>query len=87
MNITDENPESDLVFMMDAHDVWCQLSPRTLIERFDELGTSGVVVGAEEICCCWPEGSGTVPEVSSSYKVPLNLNVNFSPLLADEDCV
>ena len=53
-NITDNNAEADLVLMVDALDVWFQASPRTLIERFEELGTSGVVVGAEVNCCCWP---------------------------------
>jgi hypothetical protein len=49
-NITDQNADADLVLMVDALDVWFQLSPRTLVERFEELGTSGVVIGAETIC-------------------------------------
>jgi hypothetical protein len=52
--ITDKNADTDLVLMVDALDVWFQLSPRTLVERFDELGTSGVVASAEINCCCWP---------------------------------
>jgi len=51
-NISTIDAESDLVFMVDALDVWLQLSPRTLIERFEELGTSGVVIGADKFC--WP---------------------------------
>ena len=51
-NITNDGVDDDIVFMMDAFDVWLQLSPRTLVERFEELGTSGVVVGAET--ACWP---------------------------------
>jgi len=51
-NITDENAENDLVFMVDALDIWLQLSPRTLIERFEELNTFEVVTGADK--ACWP---------------------------------
>jgi hypothetical protein len=49
-NITDANAETEMVFMVDAFDVWFQLSPRVLLERFDELNTTGVVVGAERVC-------------------------------------
>jgi len=49
-NITDPNEDTDVVFMMDAIDIWLQLSPRTLIQRFEELNTSGVVAGADKIC-------------------------------------
>jgi hypothetical protein len=51
-NITDQNAESDLVVMMDALDIWLQLSPKTLIQRFEELNTFGVVLGADK--ACWP---------------------------------
>jgi len=51
-NITNDGANDDIVFMMDALDIWLQLSPRTLVERFEDLGTSGVVVGAET--SCWP---------------------------------
>jgi len=51
-NITGKSAETDLVFTMDALDAWLQLSPGTLIERFDELGTSGVVTGGDTLC--WP---------------------------------
>jgi hypothetical protein len=51
-NITDKNAENDLVFMMDALDIWLQLSPRTLIERYEELSTYSVVLGADK--ACWP---------------------------------
>ena len=50
-NITDADAENDLVFMMDAIDIWLQLSPETLIKRFEELNTS-VVTGADKVC--WP---------------------------------
>jgi len=49
-NITDKSTDNDLVFMIDALDTWLQLSPTILIERFEELGTSGVVVGADKWC-------------------------------------
>ena len=49
-NITDQNADADLVLMVDVLDVWFQLSPRTLVERFEELGTSGVVISAEKVC-------------------------------------
>jgi hypothetical protein len=49
-NITDANADTDMVLMVDAFDAWFQLSPRVLLERFDELNTTGVVVGAERIC-------------------------------------
>lgn len=52
--------ESDLVFMADALDVWFQLSPTTLMARYDELGTAGVVVGAEKTC--WPNEWGPACE-------------------------
>jgi hypothetical protein len=51
-NITGKDAENDLVFMMDALDAWLQVSPQTLIERFEELHTSGVVIGADK--ACWP---------------------------------
>ena len=53
---TDSDFESDLVFMADALDAWFQLSPTTLIARYDELNTTGVVVGAEKTC--WPNEWG-----------------------------
>ena len=56
-NITGKSAETDLVLMVDAFDVWFQTSPSVLIERFNELGTSGVVASAEMNCCCWPGGS------------------------------
>jgi hypothetical protein len=52
LTTTNENAESDLVFMMDALDVWLQLSPTTLVGRFEELHTIGVVIGADK--GCWP---------------------------------
>jgi len=53
-NITDSKSDGDIALLADALDVWFQLSPKTLVERFDELGTSGVVASAEINCCCWP---------------------------------
>jgi hypothetical protein len=64
-NITDKTAENDLVLLVDALDVWFQVSPKTLIERFEELGTRGVVVGAEINCCCWPYEFESVKSVSS----------------------
>jgi hypothetical protein len=52
LTTTDDNAESDLVFMMDSLDVWLQLSPTTLADRFEELHTTGVVLGA--VRACWP---------------------------------
>ena len=50
-NITGDNSGADLVFMMDALDIWLQLSPKTLIARFEEMNTDGgVVTGADMIC-------------------------------------
>jgi hypothetical protein len=57
-NITDNGANDDIVFMMDALDIWLQLSPRTLVERFEDLGTSMVVVGAET--GCWPNPQDSV---------------------------
>jgi hypothetical protein len=48
--------EADLVFMADAFDVWFQLSPATLIARYNELDTAKVVVGADK--SCWPNEWG-----------------------------
>ena len=53
--------------MMDALDAWLQLSPQTLIERYEELGTSGVVVGAER--ACWPNDLDTVSVVNKALLV------------------
>jgi hypothetical protein len=49
-NITDKGADNDLVFMMDALDTWFQLSPQILTERFHDLGTSGVLIGADKWC-------------------------------------
>jgi hypothetical protein len=57
-NITGENADTDVVFMMDALDAWLQLSPGTLIKRFDELGTSKVVTGGDTLC--WPNEADSV---------------------------
>ena len=57
-NITDKSADNDLVIMIDALDVWLQISPQTLTKRFDELGTSGVVVSAENNC--WPNAAESV---------------------------
>lgn len=63
-NITDPNAENDLVFMMDALDIWLQLSPSTLIERFEELNSS-VVTGADKIC--WPNESESVSSLYNEF--------------------
>jgi hypothetical protein len=63
-NITDKAADNDLVLMVDALDVWFQVSPQTLIKRFEELGTPGVVVSAEINCCCWPHEFESVQSVS-----------------------
>ncbi|KAJ7464612.1 hypothetical protein FB451DRAFT_1264028 [Mycena latifolia] len=44
--------ENDVVFMMDARDIWLQLPPAVLLERYDELDSSKVVIGAD--MACWP---------------------------------
>ncbi|KAJ7463401.1 hypothetical protein B0H11DRAFT_2052815 [Mycena galericulata] len=44
--------DDDVVFMMDAWDVWLQLPPQILLERFEELGSNKVVIGAD--MACWP---------------------------------
>ncbi|KAJ6620630.1 hypothetical protein B0H10DRAFT_1066922 [Mycena sp. CBHHK59/15] len=43
--------DNDVVFMMDALDVWLQLSPNTLLDRYAEF-RGMVVVGADK--ACWP---------------------------------
>jgi hypothetical protein len=62
--ISNTIPENDIVLLVDAFDVWFQVSPATLVERFEELGTSGVLVGAEVNCCCWPWDFASVQSVS-----------------------
>ncbi|KAJ7108879.1 hypothetical protein C8R43DRAFT_185837 [Mycena crocata] len=47
--------DDDVVFMMDAWDVWLQLPPQTLLERFEEFGPDVVVIGADK--ACWPNDS------------------------------
>jgi len=49
---------NDLVMMVDAFDIWFQLSPATLIARYQELGTTGVVLGADK--ACWPNAGDSV---------------------------
>jgi hypothetical protein len=44
--------------MVDGYDVWFQLSPISLIERFEELRTPQVVMGVEVEC--WPNGRASV---------------------------
>ncbi|KAJ6534635.1 hypothetical protein DFH09DRAFT_1284142 [Mycena vulgaris] len=44
--------DDDVVFMMDARDVWLQLPSAVLLERYDEYGSDMVVVGADKVC--WP---------------------------------
>ena len=57
INITDKSAENDLVLMVDALDVWFQLSPKTLVQRFEELGMSRVMIGTETACWPHPEDS------------------------------
>lgn len=38
--------------MMDAWDVWLQLPPQTLLERYEEYRSDAVVIGADK--ACWP---------------------------------
>lgn len=49
-NLTDAN-DDDLIFMMDALDVWLQQSPEALIRRYEEL-EEDVVIGVDK--ACWP---------------------------------
>src|ERR1700729_847128 len=79
-NITNDGANDDIVFMMDALDIWLQLSPRTLVERFEDLGTSGVVVGAET--SCWPN-----PQDSVSARIHGVFLQIFIFLLSAEVCV
>ena len=44
--------------MTDAFDVWFQLSPATLIARYQELGTTDVILGADK--GCWPNSPDSV---------------------------
>ncbi|KAJ7915674.1 hypothetical protein B0H13DRAFT_1999797 [Mycena leptocephala] len=44
--------DNDVVFMMDAWDVWLQLPPQTLLERYEEYRSDAVVIGADK--ACWP---------------------------------
>jgi hypothetical protein len=64
MNITDPSAQNDLVFMMDTFDVWLQLSPETLIKRYEEMGTTDVVVGADKLC--WPNKWNSVSVVCTT---------------------
>ena len=67
-NFTDKiAEENDLILMIDGYDIWFQLSPRTLIERFEELGTSQVVIGVE--VDCWPNDHSSVSLADS--RLPL----------------
>jgi len=56
-NLTDQNADTDLVLMVDSIDVWFQMSPKTIIQRFEESGASGVIAGAERVCFPNPEDS------------------------------
>ncbi|KAJ7307020.1 hypothetical protein DFH08DRAFT_824290 [Mycena albidolilacea] len=44
--------DDDIVFMMDALDVWLQLPPDMLLERYGERSSEMVVAGADK--ACWP---------------------------------
>jgi hypothetical protein len=58
-NFTDKHAEeNDLVLMVDGYDIWFQLSPTTLVERFEELSTPQVVMGVE--VGCWPNDYASV---------------------------
>lgn len=70
-NITDKSADNDLVLLVDAFDVWFQVSPKILTERFEELNTPGVVTAAEVNCCCWPYEFESVKSVRSSYTAAL----------------
>ena len=52
--MTSQN-DNDLVFMIDGFDVWLQQPPAILIQRYEEMDTDLVVVGAER--SCWPNGA------------------------------
>ena len=43
-------PDDDLVFVIDALDVWLQLPPADLVRRFESYDQEYVYVGAEKHC-------------------------------------
>lgn len=63
----------DVVFMMDAWDVWLQLPPQTLLERYGEYGSHMVVIGAD--MACWPNEWDEVRAWNvHAYEKPLIFN-------------
>ena len=44
--------DNDVIFTMDALDIWLQQSPSALLRRYEELAGGGVVIGADK--GCWP---------------------------------
>jgi len=67
-NITAIGNNNDVIFMMDAFDIWLQQSPLALLRRYDELGSGGVVVGADK--GCWPN-EWDAPECQGVPESPL----------------
>jgi hypothetical protein len=49
--------EDDIVLMVDALDIWFQLSSVNIVARFEELG-AGVIIGADK--ACWPNDPDSV---------------------------
>ena len=49
--------EDDLILLIDALDVWLQLSPTVMGRRFLDYG-SDIVIGADKMC--WPNPADTV---------------------------
>jgi hypothetical protein len=51
--------EDDIVLMVDALDIWFQLSSETVLARFEEFN-HGVIVGADR--ACWPNELDSVSQ-------------------------
>jgi hypothetical protein len=50
MNNLTTTDDNDIIFMMDAMDIWLQQSPLALLRRYEELNGTGVVVGGDVGC-------------------------------------
>ena len=74
-NLTNTNNDSNLVLMVDALDVWFQLSPTVVIKHFNQLNTDKVVLGADK--SCWPNDWHSV----SRLQLHLPQTLNFFPLI------
>ncbi|KAJ7625565.1 hypothetical protein FB45DRAFT_921783 [Roridomyces roridus] len=83
LNSLPSGNDDDVVFMMDAWDVWLQFPPQTLLERYAEYG-SDVVIGADMLC--WPNEADE-PACRDVPESPVPENAYGDSLSCDAECM